>query len=131
MSHWVVTLPRTWAVTYPELVEQVVMVTATSVLSAQAVAWSEVQRQVIKLDPAWRNRNDEPGQGPKVGLAVARMVAMIINQSDLSMQRRSGRQPVSQRTARTSTPADDLGGCFAGEDIISHRVRFHWPLEGM
>ncbi len=88
MPHWVVTLPRTWAVTYPELEEHVVMVTATSALPAQAVAWSEVQQQAIKLNPNWRDRNDEPRQGPKAGLAVARMVAMIIYQSDLLMQRR-------------------------------------------
>ncbi len=106
---------------YPELVEQVVMVTATSALFPQAVAWSEVQQQAIKLVPAWQNRNDEPGQGPKAGLAVARMAAMMIYQSDLSMQRRCGRQPVSRHTVRTSTPADDLGGCFAVEEYLSHQ----------
>jgi homoserine O-acetyltransferase len=40
-----------WAVTYPELVCKVVVIAATAVQSAQAVAFSEVQRQAIMADP--------------------------------------------------------------------------------
>jgi homoserine O-acetyltransferase len=40
-----------WAVSYPELVEKVIVVAATAALSAQAIAFSEVQRQAIMADP--------------------------------------------------------------------------------
>ena len=40
-----------WAVAYPDLVENVIVVAATAALTAQAIAFSEVQRQAILSDP--------------------------------------------------------------------------------
>src|SRR5947209_11686031 len=62
-----------WAVTYPEMVRNVIVVAATAALTAQAVAFSEVQRQAIMLDPRWQQGDYPPGQGPGAGLAIARM----------------------------------------------------------
>src|SRR5437660_2209761 len=53
-----------WAVTYPELVQKVAVVAATARLTAQAVAFSEVQRQAIMADPRWQGGTYEPGAGP-------------------------------------------------------------------
>ncbi len=55
-----------WAVSYPELVEKVIVVAATAALSAQAVAFSEVQRQAIVSDPRWQQGNYAPGEGPRL-----------------------------------------------------------------
>jgi homoserine O-acetyltransferase len=66
-----------WAVTYPEMVRNVAVVAATGALTTQAVAFSEVQRQAIMLDPQWQQGDYQPGQGPGAGLAIARMLAMI------------------------------------------------------
>src|SRR5436309_1556992 len=71
-----------WAVSYPELVEKVAVIAATAALTAQSVAFSEVERQAIMADPRWNEGNYEPGEGPATGLAIARMLAMITYQSE-------------------------------------------------
>jgi homoserine O-acetyltransferase len=81
-----------WAVTYPELVEKVIVVAATAALTAQAVAFSEVQRQVIMSDPRWQQGDYAPDEGPDAGLAIARMLAMITYQSEESMELRFARR---------------------------------------
>jgi homoserine O-acetyltransferase len=60
--------------------------------SAQAIAFNEVGRQAIMQDPAW-NHGDYPRDGgPRVGLAIARMMAHITYLSDASMDRKFGRR---------------------------------------
>ncbi|HLX39977.1 MAG TPA: homoserine O-acetyltransferase, partial [Ktedonobacteraceae bacterium] len=80
-----------WAVSYPELVRKVGVVAATASLTAQAVAFSEVQRQAIMADPHWQGGDYEPGNGPEAGLSIARMLAMITYQSEESMEMRFAR----------------------------------------
>src|SRR2546423_14289603 len=70
-----------WAVSYPELVEKVIVVAATAALTAQAIAFSEVQRQAIMADRYWQKGNYRPGEGPDAGLGIARMLSMITYQS--------------------------------------------------
>src|SRR5215471_16893346 len=74
-----------WAVTYPDLVRNVVVVAATAALTAQAVAFSEVGRQAIMADPRWQGGDYSPGHGPDAGLSIARMLAMITYQSEEAM----------------------------------------------
>lgn len=45
--------------------------------SPWAIGISHAQRQAIYTDPKWNNGNYEKGDGPKSGLATARMMAMI------------------------------------------------------
>lgn len=80
-----------WAVTYPELVRKVGVIAATASLTAQAVAFSEVQRQAIMADPHWQGGDYEPENGPTAGLSIARMLAMITYQSEESMEMRFAR----------------------------------------
>jgi homoserine O-acetyltransferase/O-succinyltransferase len=80
-----------WAVAYPELVEKVAVVAATAAVTAQAVAFSEVERQTIMADPRWLAGDYLPGEGPERGLAIARMLAMITYQSEEGMEQRFGR----------------------------------------
>ncbi len=85
-----------WAVTYPELVRNAIVVAATAALTAQAVAFSEVQRQAILIDPRWQGGDYPLDQGPDAGLAIARMLAMITYQSEEGMEQRFARQPARQ-----------------------------------
>ncbi|NOT44112.1 MAG: homoserine O-acetyltransferase [Acidobacteria bacterium] len=59
--------------------------------SAWCIAWSEVQRQAIYRDPAWRGGHYRAGEGPVAGLGVARMIAMISYRSFASFEDRFGR----------------------------------------
>ena len=54
-----------WAVSYPELVEKAIVVTATASLIAQAIAFSEVQRQAILSDPPGITAITRPATGRK------------------------------------------------------------------
>jgi homoserine O-acetyltransferase len=110
-----------WAVTYPELVRKVAVVAATASLTAQAVAFSEVQRQAIMADPRWLGGNYEPGQGPDAGLAIARMLAMITYQSEESMELRFSRQPASRGIASAPSGWTDFGGRFDVEDYLYYQ----------
>jgi len=110
-----------WAVSYPELVQKVAVVAATAALTAQAIAFSEVERQAIMLDPRWMEGNYAPGQGPSTGLAVARMLAMITYQSEEAMELRFSRNPAGRADVASPTRSPDLGGRFDVEGYLYHQ----------
>jgi homoserine O-acetyltransferase/O-succinyltransferase len=110
-----------WAVTYPEMVRNVAVVAATGALTAQAVAFSEVQRQAIMLDPQWQQGDYPPGQGPGAGLAIARMLAMITYQSEEGMEMRFARQAASNTSIPAPSGSVDLGGRFDIEGYLYYQ----------
>ena len=110
-----------WAVAYPELVQNVAVVAATAALTAQAVAFSEVGRQAIMIDPLWQDGNYVPGKGPKAGLAIARMLAMITYQSEEGMEMRFARQPARLTTVPSPSHAADLGERFDVENYLYYQ----------
>ncbi len=79
------------AVIAPELAERIFVVAASNVFHAQGIAYNEIQRRAIMLDPAWLSGSYEPGSGPEQGVALARMVGMVTFQSDPLMTVRFGR----------------------------------------
>lgn len=110
-----------WAVTYPELVRKVGVIAATAAQSAQAVAFSEVQRQAIMADPRWLCGDYIPGQGPATGLAIARMLAMITYQSEEAMELRFARNSVQRDECPSPTFSPDLGGRFDVENYLYYQ----------
>jgi homoserine O-acetyltransferase len=110
-----------WAVTNPEMVRNVVVIAATAALTAQAVAFSEVQRQAIMADPDWRCGDYAPGLGPNAGLAIARMLAMITYQSEETMEMRFSRNPALGECIQSPTGYPDLGGRFDVESYLYHQ----------
>lgn len=110
-----------WAVTYPEMVQKVAVFAATAALTAQAIAFSEVERQAIMSDPAWLSGDYAPGKGPKTGLAIARMLAMITYQSEESMEMRFGRRPAYSLEETAPSGSPDLGTRFDVENYLYHQ----------
>jgi len=110
-----------WAVTYPELVRRVGVVAATAALTAQAVAFSEVERQAIMADPRWQGGDYAPGQGPTTGLAIARMLAMITYQSEEAMELRFSRRQARNTIVAPPSHAGDLGGRFDVEGYLYYQ----------
>jgi homoserine O-acetyltransferase/O-succinyltransferase len=78
-----------FAVLAPERAERAVVVAASGRFHAQGIAYNELQRRAIMLDPDWHG-GDYDAQ-PESGIALARMVGMITFQSDESMTLRFGR----------------------------------------
>jgi len=81
------------AVMAPDHAETVMVIAASSVFHTQGIAYNEIQRRAIMLDPAWAEGEYEPGAGPHQGLALARMVGMVTFQSAPLMSGRFGRGP--------------------------------------
>jgi len=83
-----------WATSYPNRCGALVIIASTAAASAQQIAWSQVGRQAILDDPAYQAGHyydSEPGNGPHLGLANARRIAMIHYRSDEEFDRRFDR----------------------------------------
>jgi homoserine O-acetyltransferase len=61
-------------------------------LSAQGIAFNEVGRQAIMVDPHFHNGDYYGSDAPDAGLAIARMIGHITYLSDDSMRRKFGRR---------------------------------------
>ncbi len=82
-----------WAVDYPDRVKNVLFIASTPVSSAQNIAFNEIGRQAIYVDPNWK-RGDYYGSAkyPDAGLAVARMIGHITYMSEYSLESKFGRR---------------------------------------
>jgi homoserine O-acetyltransferase len=81
-----------FAMEYPQFTRRQIVMASTSNESAQAIAFNEVGRQAIMQDTAWNNGDYARDGGPRVGLAIARMMAHITYLSDAGMDRKFGRR---------------------------------------
>jgi homoserine O-acetyltransferase len=110
---------------------------------AQAIAFNEVGRQAILQDPEWNHGYYPKGGGPRVGLAIARMMAHITYLSDASMDRKFGRKavaphhkatPIATEPATSETLAavsanDASGLSMEGIDPVSPAATFDVRFE--
>ncbi len=89
-----------WVARYPEMVRSAICLASAARLSAQGIAFNAVGRRAITCDPNFRNGDyystNTPQKfgedGPRFGLALARMVAHITYLSELSIERKFGRR---------------------------------------
>ena len=81
-----------FAIEFPQFTHRQLALATTSRESAQAIAFNEVGRQAIMQDTAWNQGSYAKDGGPRVGLAIARMMAHITYVSDASMDRKFGRR---------------------------------------
>ena len=83
-----------WAALQPDRVKGVVAIGVGADHSAWSVAFSEAQRAAIWGDPKFRGGHYEPGNGPDIGLGVARMIAMISYRGKANFESRFARRTV-------------------------------------
>ena len=81
-----------WAVSYPQRLRSVIPIATTHRHSAQQIAINELSRQSIMADPLWANGDYYGKEGPRLGLAVARMTGHITYLSEPGMERKFGRR---------------------------------------
>ena len=99
-----------WGIEYPGFVRKLLAMATTARESAQAIAFNEVGRQAILQDPEWAGGAYPRGGGPRVGLAIARMMAHITYLSDASMDRKFGRRLGAARAAAAAAATAALAG---------------------
>lgn len=81
-----------WMASYPDRLRSVIPIATTHRHSAQQIAFNELSRQSIMADPQWNNGDYYDGEGPRLGLAIARMTGHITYLSEPGMERKFGRR---------------------------------------
>jgi len=81
-----------WCVSYPDMVRSAIPLATTMRHSALCIAFNEVARQSIMIDPKWQKGSYSDEEPPELGLAVARMIGHITYLSDQAMHRKFGRK---------------------------------------
>lgn len=91
-----------WATRYPDRLGGAVALATSAQLTSQALAFDVVGRNAILRDPAYHNGQyyDKP-DGPRVGLALARMLAHITYLSREAMMRKFGADRFAPRDIQT------------------------------
>lgn len=84
------------AASAPVRVERAVILAASGRFHSQGIAFNEIQRRSIMLDPLWLGGDYHDDHPPADGIAVARMLGMITFQSDEYMSARFDRLPASR-----------------------------------
>ena len=79
-----------WIVEYPGFSKKAIIIAATAQHSVQTIAFNEAGRRAITGDLDWQDGGYKKGQGPRNGLAVARMMAHITYLSDQGMEEKFG-----------------------------------------
>jgi len=106
-----------WGIEYPAFVRRLLPLATTAREGAQAIAFNEVGRQAIMQDPEWNHGDYPKGGGPRVGLAVARMMAHITYLSDASLDQKFGRR----RAGTADNPAYTFDVQFEVESYLRHQ----------
>ncbi len=81
-----------WALRYPTRLQRAIAIGAAP-LGAMGLALNHLQRQAIRLDPAWMNGSYAPGEQPERGLAIARALAVCSYKSVALFEERFHRRP--------------------------------------
>jgi len=83
-----------WAVGFPDRVARAVAISVGAKATAEQIGLCSVQCRAIRADPAWRGGDyydAAPGDGPHVGLSLARGIGQISYRSELEFDERFGR----------------------------------------
>lgn len=85
-----------WAAMYPDRVRGIAAIGSTAVTTADQIAWGAPQMAAIENDPAFHGGDfydAADGEGPHVGLGIARMIAHATYRSEPELDARFGNSP--------------------------------------
>jgi len=107
-----------YATLYPDAVDNLVSISGTAHASPFAIALRSLQREMVTSDPAWRGGHYPAGQGPTVGLRLARKLGTITYRSAEEWQQRFGRE----RMQSAEHLGGDFGPQFEVESYLEHQA---------
>ena len=82
-----------WSLEHPDKVANSIVIASSMRLSAQNIAFNEIDRRAIKSDPQFFNGDYlKQGAAPRHGLALARMIGHVTYLSDELMGQKFGRE---------------------------------------
>ena len=100
-----------WTIHDPDRVECAAVI-GVAPLSAMGLALNHLQRQAIEHDPEWAGGYYLPQRPPKLGLSLARQIAMLSYKSAELFNERFGRNP--NRNGEDPWGLDNQGGGLIG-----------------
>lgn len=109
-----------WAATYPERVERIAAIATTAQTTADQIAWAHAQLAALRADPKFRGGDyydAEDGDGPHVGLGIARQIAHTTYRSAGELDARFGRIPQGGEVPMGG------GGRFAVQSYLDHHAQ--------
>ncbi len=109
-----------WAVTAPERTGAIAPVGSAAASTADQIAWSTPQVAAIQADPKFRGGDyydAADGDGPHVGLGIARMIAHTTYRSENELNERFG------RTYQGDGDPLGKGGLFSVQSYLQHHGR--------
>jgi homoserine O-acetyltransferase/O-succinyltransferase len=110
-----------WALDAPGELHAGVVVAASSRLTAQNIAFSAVAREAILRDPDFQGgRYYGTGRAPRLGLAVARMMAHITYLSEQALDEKFGRR-LQDRGGDGDAPRPGFDADFQVESYLNHQ----------
>ncbi|MFP3464511.1 homoserine O-acetyltransferase [Leifsonia sp. SIMBA_070] len=104
-----------WAVTFPERVERLAVISAPPFSTADQIALNSVQIEAVRTDPLFRGGqyyDADDGDGPHRGLALARRMALLNYRSPSELNERF------QRAWQSGISPLGGGGRFAVESYL-------------
>jgi homoserine O-acetyltransferase len=107
-----------WAVTAPDRVAGLGLIASTAEASADQIGFAIPQLAAIRADPHWAGgdyHHAAPGEGPHVGLGIARRIAHLTYRSAEEFDTRFGRQ-----AQEVVDPLD--GGRWQVESYLDHHA---------
>jgi homoserine O-acetyltransferase/O-succinyltransferase len=107
-----------WAIDQPDRVAAVLVLAAPARTSADQIAWAWPQLRAIETDPGWHGGDYHhlpPGQGPHLGMGIARRIAHVTYRGEAELTARFDRMP---------QPGEDptRGGRYAMESYLDHHA---------
>jgi homoserine O-acetyltransferase len=109
-----------WALMAPDRVRAIAPVGATAAATADQIAWSSIEVAAILADPKFRGGDyydAADGDGPHVGMGIARMIGHTTYRSEGELASRFGRQ-----FQEGENPLGG-GGRFAIQSYLQHHAR--------
>ena len=107
-----------WALLYPDFVETIIPIATSAKHSAWAIGLNEIQRKAIFDDPAWENGFyiDQPTNG----LSTARMLAMMTYRSQISFEKKFGRE-IKRNDTNSAKPFYQIESYlhYQGEKLVN------------
>jgi homoserine O-acetyltransferase len=108
-----------WSVMAPDKVRAIAVEGAVAATTADQIAWATPQLAAIRSDPKFRGGDyydAEPGDGPHVGMGIARMIAHATYRSEGELNRRFGRRAQGEENPLGG------GGRFAVTSYLEHHA---------
>lgn len=108
-----------WAASAPEQVNAIAVIASCAQTTADQIAWAHAQIAAVRADPKFRGGDyydAEDGDGPHVGLGIARQIAHTTYRSAAELDTRFGRIPQGGEEPMGG------GGRFAVQSYLDHHA---------